>query len=359
MCGVISFARFMEQALYCPELGYYERQSNTPGRAGDFYTSVSVGSLFGELLAFRFARWLDQRARPGLQILESGAHNGQLAADILNWLEARRPDVFARMEYCILEPSQVRRKWQQKSLGELARKVCWFESWERLPPSGVDGIIFSNELLDAMPVHRLGWDAEAGEWFEWGVGVENGQFVWKRMSPKSETRTPHSALSVCCAAFTGPQWEKLMAVLPDGFTTEISPAAVAWWRQAASSLKQGRLLTFDYGLDAEQFLAPERAGGTLRAYRRQRLSDDLLANAGDQDLTAHVNFTALQQAGESAGLKTEGLYSQAEFLTRVAEATWNAKPVFGDWMPARVRQFQTLTHPEHLGRSFKVLLQSR
>ncbi len=162
-----------------------------------------------------------------------------------------------------------------------------------------------------------------------------------------------------CSAFGIPHLEDLQIALPDGFTTEVTPAAAGWWREAASFLKRGRLLTFDYGLAAEEFFLPHRGNGTLRAYYRHRPSNDLLANIGEQDLTADVNFTALQRAGEWAGLKTDGLFSQAEFLTRIGETIWRARSGFGEWSSNQTRQFQTLTHPEHLGRSFKVLVQSR
>ena len=191
------------------------------------------------------------------------------------------------------------------------------------------------------------------------------QFVWKKLpltkergqpAPVRDARVARSALRVA-------NWPELpaelMAVLPDGFTTEICPAAAEWWRQAAVALKRGWLLTLDYGLTAEQFLGPERAHGTLRAYSRHQPSADLLARPGEQDLTAHVNLTALQEAGESAGLKTEGVFAQGEFLTRIVQANWQDKSGLAEWTPARTRQFQTLTHPEHLGRRFKLLLQTR
>jgi len=149
---------------------------------------------------------------------------------------------------------------------------------------------------------------------------------------------------------------ELLARLPDGFTTECCPQAVAWWTQAASRLGTGRLLTFDYGLRGDEFVTPERAKGTLRAYRAHRLSPDVLADPGAQDLTAHVNFTALQAAGEAAGLSTEGLWSQGAFLTHLVQADLATSAIS---TPAQVRQFQTLTHPDHLGLRFKVLVQAR
>src|SRR6266496_4545463 len=156
LSGFISFARFMKLSLYCPEFGYYEQLTNNPGRRGDFYTSVSVGNLFGELLAFQFARWFDQTEL--FHVLEAGAHDGRLALDILNWFEARRPGLLNRLDYWIVEPSARRQQWQKRTLARFNARVRWFDSWEKLPAPGVRGIIFSNELLDAMPIHRFGWN---------------------------------------------------------------------------------------------------------------------------------------------------------------------------------------------------------
>ena len=199
-CGAIPFARFMELSLYCPEFGYYERLANTPGKGGDFYTSVSVGSLFGELLAFQFAGWVEKTGLDRFQLLEAGSADGRLAADILNWFKSRQPHLLERMEYWILEPSLARSEWQKKNLEPLAAPVRWFDSWDKLPTGGVRGVIFSNELLDAMPAHRIGWNAQIRNWFEWGVGFEAENFVWIRRLSDAKHQgpvafdTPRSAL---------------------------------------------------------------------------------------------------------------------------------------------------------------------
>ena len=179
--GAIPFARFMELVLYCPESGYYDRFANTIGKSGDFYTSVSVGPMFGELLAFQFARWIEATNLASPRVLEAGAHDGRLAADVLMYLESVRPDVFEKLEYWILEPSLRRTDLQRQTLQQYPAKVRWFQSWEALPQAGVRGVVFSNELLDAMPVRRVGWDAKEKRWFEWGVGVTGGDFDWVRM----------------------------------------------------------------------------------------------------------------------------------------------------------------------------------
>jgi SAM-dependent MidA family methyltransferase len=343
--GVLPFARFMELALYCPDSGYYETQKDSVGRRGDFYTSVSTGELFGELLAFQFAEWLETEVgsqKSEIRIVEAGAHDGKLASDILHWLQLHRPELFAEIEYCILEPSPRRQEWQKKTLKHFAPRVRWFSQFNDSTIQRFNGIIFSNELLDAMPVHRYGWDAKNKKWFEWGVAVEGDSFRWAKI-PNSEFRIPNSELE---------------SVLPDNYTIETSPAAENWWCAAAKILGRGKLLAIDYGLAADELFSPARTNGTLRAYFRHHASDDLLANVGEQDLTVHVNFSAIQKVGEAAGLKTETFSPQTKFLTQILEKTLADKS-FGGWNSSRTRQFQTLTHPEHLGRAFRVLVQSR
>src|SRR6185295_1623180 len=151
--------------LYCPKSGYYE-PIRPIGRDGDFYTSVSTGSLFGEMLAFQFAHWLESVASSPLHLVEAGAHNGQLAFDILDWLKQRRPGLLSELEYWLIEPSPQRRAWQRAKLEQFAGRVQWAQSLQALPIDGVNGVIFSNELLDAFPVHRLVWDRKSRKWIE-------------------------------------------------------------------------------------------------------------------------------------------------------------------------------------------------
>ena len=354
--GVIPFAEFMRLALYCPKYGYYEQAESRIGRAGHFLTSVSIGSLFGELLAFQAAEWLENLPGGRLQLVEAGAHDGQLAADVLNWFSRAQPALLKSMEYWIIEPSACRQAWQKSKLENFADRVRWFQSLAALPRAGVNGIIFSNELLDAMPVRRIGWDASSARWFEWGVtinGSRQGHFVWEKIPREAG----FLAAELVQSGLELPS--EMLAALPDGFTLEVCPEAATWWKEAASALKEGKLLTIDYGLESEQFITAERAGGTLRAYYRHHSSADVLGNVGEQDLTAHVNFTQLQRAGEATGLLTEGLFSQERFLTNVAARAWQKEASLGARTPEQVRQFQTLTHPEHLGRSFSVFLQAR
>jgi SAM-dependent MidA family methyltransferase len=359
--GFVTFARFMELALYCPLYGYYEKEKDTTGRRGDFFTSVSVGSLFGELLAAQFAAWLDEApagtspaekdGRRDVWIIEAGAHDGKLAADILHWLREKRPALYRRLKYGVVEPSSRRQGWQRQTLAEFPDKVFWARDWANCRDlsgrTGISGVIFCNELLDAMPVRRLGWNVGDQRWFEWGVALQEERFVWVKV-PNPPDEIPKPVIDPV-----------LLKVLPDGFTIEICPAAETWWREAARVLDRGRLLAIDYGLTDGEYFAPERKDGTLRAYHRHRLSPDLLARPGEQDLTAHVNFSAIQAAGETEGMCTEAFLRQEKFLVQIAEQVWKQAAVSTAWDADRLRQFQTLIHPQHLGRNFRVLIQSR
>lgn len=346
----------MTVALYDPGLGYYEGEPGRVGRAGDFFTSVSVGPVFGERLAARFTPWLRSRDTPRPQLVEAGGHNGRLAADLLDAFAARDPELAARLEYVLVEPSPTRRAWQRQTLHERGRQVRWVADLAELPAGSVHGVIFGNEFLDALPVHRLGWDAAAGAWFEWQVGWDGRRFHWVRPAFAGGTAALAPDLREAFAAEYGVLLEPAVcAALPDGFTLEVRPAATAWWELAGRALGSGWLLAIDYGFDAADALRPERPAGTVRAYARQRAADDVLAEPGRQDLTAHVNFAALIAAGERAGLRTEGLFSQAAFLVEGLRADTPA----ARWTAAQRRQFQTLVHPQHLGERFKVLVQSR
>ena len=345
--GAISFERFMAVALYCPETGYYERQKDNVGRAGDFITSVSTGSLFGELLAFQFAEWLENtRALGHAQLIEAGAHDGRLAADILAWLQTHRAELFAQLQFGILEPSASRQSWQRETLKNFAPKITWYRDLPDLRQrvGKFSGVLYSNELLDAFPVRRLGWNSREKTWFEWGVKLEAEKFSW--------TRLPLVAIP---PLLNLP--DELLRLLPDGYTVEFCPSAAAWWHEASGMLTAGKLIAIDYGFTDAEVFSPARTRGTLRAYRRHHVSDDLLADPGEQDLTAHVNFSALQKAGESAGLKTEIFSPQPRFLTRILERALRQGAV-AELDAKRIRQFQTLTHPEHLGHAFSVLIQS-
>lgn len=331
----------MEIALYGEGIGYYERPGRPVGRAGDFYTSVSVGPAFGFLLASEFSRWAREGNWGSFELVEVGAHDGRLAADVLRALESFHPEVLERVRYVFVEPSAVRRAAQEVAVARWLDRARWTEAWM----DSVEGVVFANELLDAFPVHRLVWDAPNRTWREWGVGIADTGLVWDRM-PVSD--------GLDLSAVGG-----LEEVLPDGFIVELSPARVAWWRRAAGALRRGWLVTLDYGFAEEPVIRPERATGTLRGYRQHRISEDLLACPGEQDLTAHVDFVELRRAGEELGLETAFLLPQGRWLGQVAARIVGEGGGAAEWLRARSRQLQTLIHPSHLGHSFRALGQRR
>jgi SAM-dependent MidA family methyltransferase len=335
--GPISFAHFMDIALYSPD-GYYEKQKQI-GREGDFYTSVSVGPLFGELLARQMAVWLWQMERP--TIVEAGAHDGRLARDILNWLSVNERALFDRLEYAIFEPSVQRLEWQRQTLATFENRVSWHHNLFTFPK--FSGVLFSNELLDAMRFHRLIWDKPRRQWMEKMVGLSNGKLVWVRRDLSEKCRQVVPLLS-----------DDLADVLPMGFTIDVSPDASFWWSWMAGRLKQGRLIAIDYGLVEEEFFRPDRFNGTARAYFKHHVSDDLLANPGEQDITAHVNWSAIQRTGEQEGLETETFGSQEQFIMNIVKTIPEQ-----NWSAEQIKQLKTLTHPSFLGRAFRVLVQKR
>lgn len=350
----------MRLALYHPAHGYYEKSLGQVGRHGDFFTSVSVGPLFGELLSWQFAHWASQASWPQWQIVEAGAHDGTLALDILNALATSPVPLANYFRYTIIEPSPPRRLAQQKKLACYSDKVDWVSEWSELKPSKLKGIIFANELLDALPVFRFAWNGTRGGWQEWGVACDQDRFIWQIIpdfqsihAGPEESHLRQEALAMLEAKIPG----DLQAGLPEGFTVEICPESIRWWRQAGSHLEAGYLLTLDYGLTKAEFWTVNRAAGNLKAIRNHRVVPDVLANPGNQDITAPVDFSQLQATGEQHGLQTISLVRQETFLTNILAAMQTHQPSPMAWDANRIRQFQTLIHPSHLGWNFKALVQ--
>ncbi len=325
----MSFERFMDLALYTPELGYYAK---TPpiGRTGDFYTSVSVGPLFGRLLARQFFQMWRLLGEPdAFSILEQGAHDGQLARDILEWCRAEAPEFAARLRYAVVDSPPV-----AGTVGLTLRQLIAEQ------PTGV---YFSNELFDADSVRVITY--RQGAWQERCVVVEGEQFAW------TDRPIIDEALNQAIAE------RDLLGI--EGYTTEISLRGFPRMHAVARGMGRGYVLTIDYGFPAAHYYAPHRASGTLRAYARHQLVDDVLRAPGTQDLTAHVDFTALARAGERGGLITLGFVDQHHFLMGIAhdELAGAGGPVAG--VAAQPRAFQTLIHPEHLGTRFFALVQAK
>jgi SAM-dependent MidA family methyltransferase len=295
--GWLSFEKYMEIVLYAPGLGYYSAGAPKMGSGGDFTTAPEISGLFAACVARQCAQVLEQL--PGASILEIGAGSGRLAVDILSRLEAlgRLPAY-----YWILEVSADLRDRQQRNLQHGAPHLLDRVRWLNAPPAtGFDGVILANEVLDALPVARFLWRRTGTE--ELGVSLVAGELapVYRRASP--------SMTQICAslAAAAGDQWE-------DGYASEYCPRLKPWTRGVTDALRAGAVLWFDYGLPRAQYYLAQRIDGTLLCHFRQRAHDDPLLFPGLQDITAWVDFTALAEAGASAGYDLAGFTTQAYFL---------------------------------------------
>ncbi len=348
--GPMRFDGFMEMALYHPGAGYYAKTGGPSpiGRSGDFFTSVSVGPLFGRLLARQFFQMWRLLSHPNpFWIIEQGAHDGQLACDILEWCREQSsewPDFFDAIRYAIVQSSGAASIRQQCAPEPgLVSYMAWFENLAELAAEKPAGVFFSNELVDAFPVRAV--THRSGQWLEQHVDIEGGALRWlNRPVEDAELRAAIAALP-----------------LPDveGYTTEINLRARRWIGEVARALNRGYALTIDYGYPASLYYAPFRSHGTLTAYVKHHSVDDVLAEPGMRDITAHIDFTALAQAGEEAGLVPLGFLDQQRFLMGVAhdELSGAGGPLVN--IQENLGAWNTLTHPEHLGADFFALLQAK
>jgi SAM-dependent MidA family methyltransferase len=327
--GRIPFARFMELALYHPEWGYYLAPARRPGRGGDFLTAPETHPYFGIALARQIAECWQRLDRPSpFVVREYGAGTGALAWDIVAGLAAEAPACHAALAYRLVEPNRNRLQealaaFAAAGLGDVVRAEMPAQG-ESLEP--IVGVVLANEVADAFGVHRLIWrDGHLRE--EWVVW-RDGRFATEEggLSPEAAAANPDEMLREHGIALT------------DGDRIEISPAAAAWFTAAAHGLRRGYALVIDYGYPAPELYAAHRLAGTVRAYRGHTVSDDPFTHVGEQDLTAHVDFSALRQAGEDAGLVFAGQTTQGAFLASLE---------MGDLLVA-LGQEPTTTLPDYL-----------
>jgi SAM-dependent MidA family methyltransferase len=304
--GPIPFRDFMQAALYDPELGYYNTARAKIGPEGDYYTSSNVHAAFGAVLARALVElWQSLPvAKEPLTILEVGAGTGRLAFDILSALRDEHDHIFARLSYLIDEISPAMRLRQKDRLAAFADKVRWHSS--DFGRYSFDGILFSNELIDALPAHRVRMH---------GGRIEEG-YVAARAAAGREPRLSMIWDKVSSGRII--QYvERLGAKLLEGQVIEVNLDALGYLKRAASAINEGYAVTIDYGDLAGHLWAADRAQGTLRSFYRHRLAGSPLERAGEQDITASVNFTALIEYGRDFGLEKVSYERQSSFLIRM------------------------------------------
>ncbi len=339
--GAIPFDRYMELTLYAPGLGYYTAGARKFGPAGDFVTAPEISPVFGRCLARQLRQVLEQLG--GGELLEFGAGSGRLAVDLLRELE----NLQALPErYLILEISSDLRQRQQQTIQEhlphLADRVEWLD---RVPAAGFRGAVVANELLDAMPVHRFRMEAEGvcEQFVTWnGERFENS---WRPVaSPGLEAAV-----------------KALQIPLSDGFESEINLRLGPWMESVGEFLEAGAVLLIDYGHSRADYYHPQRSTGTLMCHYRHRTHPDPLVYPGLQDITAHVDFTAVAEAGRAAGLEVAGYSTQAFFLIGCGldQVMSAADPSDASSYIDLAQGVKRLTLPTEMGERFKVLALTR
>lgn len=345
--GGISFAEFMATALYHPEYGYYTSPRHRIGKAGDFFTSSSVHSLFGRLIARQLEQMWQLLGCGSFTIAEQGAGDGHLCLDILDALAEDFPEFYARVNYRIVEISPDHQRNQTVTLEKhlTAGRLQW-TSFDRLV--GMQGCFLSNELVDAFPVHLL--EKRDGELLEVFVVNHPDGF-------SEELRTlKNKALA---------EYFQLIDVPPvEGNRCEVNLKALEWMAQITELLDRGFVMTIDYGYPAQELYAPFRRNGTLLCYHRHQSNDNPYARIGCQDITAHVDFTALQRVAEKKGAETLFFGEQYRFLMGLGflEALIEVQMQTSDPQQAQALRMtlKNLVLPEGgMGESFKVLIQGK
>ena len=334
--GWISFARYMELALYTPGLGYYSGGAHKFGAAGDFITAPELTPLFAQALARQAAQVM---AASAPHIIEAGGGSGALATDLLLALE--KLDALPT-SYAILELSGELRARQAETLQQRAPHLLARVSWLDSLPEKFSGFVVGNEVLDAMPVHLVHWHADVT--LERGVALDKeGNFAW------SERSLP-------------PALQPTVAALPPHFDylSEINLAANAWIAAWAERLEQGALLLLDYGFPRHEYYHPQREQGTLMCHYRHHAHGDPFWLPGLNDITAHVDFTAIAEAGFDAGLDVAGYLSQAAFLLNcgITDVLAQTPPDNPEYFRAS-RAVEKLLNPAEMGELFKVIALSQ
>ena len=331
--GWIPFARYMELALYAPGLGYYTAGAHKFGEAGDFITAPELSALFGRTLA-RQVRQIMAQSAP--HILELGAGSGKLAVDMLAELEQLDN---LPVSYSILEVSADLRERQRAQVAQRLPHLLDRVQWLDALPENFSGAVFANEVLDALPVHLVHW--RDSSLFERGVVNWGAGFTWQERDI-SDAALRDAAQKI---------------VVADDYLSEIDLAARGLIRSLASRLEAGALLFIDYGFGAREFYHPQRDKGTLMCHYRHHANDDPFYLPGLQDITAHVNFTDIAEAGIDAGLELIGYTNQAFFLINggITDLLAQHQPEnVRDYLPLS-GQLQKLTSPAEMGDLFKVI----
>jgi SAM-dependent MidA family methyltransferase len=335
--GPITFERFMETALYDPEYGYYSVEKVRIGREGDFYTSSHLHPSFAAMIGRQIAEMWDLMGRPhDFMIVEIAPGAGHACRDMLDSL--KEEPLFSSLRYCLVERNPVVKEIQRTRLSEFSGRVDWFSSLEDL--GKIRGCIFSNELLDAFPVHLVLMEDGLKEVY---VTTDGSHLTWEKGAVSTPDITDYFGY--------------LSVELERGYRTEVNLKIRDWLHGVNARLQEGFVLTIDYGYTARDYYSEDRNRGTLLCYHGHQMNDDPLRNVGEQDITAHVNFSSLRRWGEQVGLKTVGFCGQGPFLVSLGiEEEIRRLAGSGDYLFGLAR-IKRLIMPQGMGESHMVMVQ--
>jgi SAM-dependent MidA family methyltransferase len=343
--GPLSFARFMEICLYHPQYGYYSSGRACRGREGDYYTSPTVHPVFGALLGKQMVQMWRALGEGAFEIVEMGGGEGYFCLDILDYLRRSEPQFYDLLRYRMVEISPVCIEKQKELLSPHREKIAW-DSIADVAAMEVEGCFFSNELIDAFPVHRV--VVEEGELKEIYVDVDNGEFQEVRNNPS----TPELEAYFKQGGIT----------LTEGQRAEVNLEAFRWLHGVSQGLKRGFVITVDYGYPAQELFSPHRRDGTFMCYRDHRALSDPYFHLGLQDMTSHVDFTSLIHWGKGCGLELTGVVPQYRFLLALGILEEAARVGEGkeSWEAINERlTLKNLILPGGVGETFKVLIQHK
>ena len=347
--GRITFADYMESVLYHPQHGYYASSANRISQSGDFLTSPHLAPDFGEMIAIQLVQLWEILGSPSVfSLVEMGAGQGLLAEQILTHIEQKCPEFFKAIEYLIIEASPAMIIAQKQRLSNFSIRWC---QWAEIDDNSIVGCFLSNELIDALAVHQV--ITVDGKLQEVYVAIENDQLVEQIDEVSTDRLNEYWQLN---------QINLLTNRYPNNYRTEVNLAALDWLKTISEKLYQGYILSIDYGYTADRYYNPMRSQGTLQCYYQHSYHNDPYINIGNQDLTTHVDFTAIQTYGEKLGLNSVGINQQGLFLmalglgdriAAISNGTGDMKKLLD-----RRQSLHQLIDPMGLGK-FWVLLQSK
>jgi SAM-dependent MidA family methyltransferase len=366
--GRITFERYMELALYHPLYGYYSSGAASIGKTGDFYTSSQATRMFGTLMAEVYVKLA---GKSGPDFVEMGAGEGLFAADFLRALARSHPLEYGRCRYFIVESATGMAARQKEALSDIGDKVTWNEDLKNLPD--IEGIFFSNELVDAFPFHMVkqGPDglSEIYVCLQEGPGGHEGQ-AGHGAKRQEERHGEQGGQGEKLAFATGPlstqklaiHFDRLTPKLPAGMVTEANLRISDWMGKLGGKLKKGFVITVDYGYSAEEYYSPAKMSGTALCHYKHSVNEDFFERVGEQDVTAHVDFTTIALEGDNSGLAPELFCDQGQFLMETLpwfEDSARRINASQEELIEAGQGIKTLLHPEWLGGAFKVLVQSK